>query len=110
MASTAHECLVRTAAASDLLSALRLLHQSPGLERNDISAQQRETWDRMLATSDLTVYLAEVDGDVVGTASILVMPNLGYDCHPTAFIEAVVVREDRRRQGVARSLIERLLA
>ena len=34
MASTAHECLVRTAAASDLLSALRLLHHAPGLKRN----------------------------------------------------------------------------
>jgi GNAT superfamily N-acetyltransferase len=42
--------------------------------------------------------------------ALLVMPNLGYDCRPTAFIEAMVVDESHRRRGVGRLLVERLLA
>ena len=38
------------------------------------------------------------------------MPNLGYDCHPTAFVEAVVVDPSCRRQGVGRALFDALLA
>ena len=45
----------------------------------------------MMATKDLYVYVGEWDGNPVGTASLLLMPGLTYDCHPTAFIEAVAV-------------------
>jgi GNAT superfamily N-acetyltransferase len=63
----------------------------------------------MLGTDGLTIYVAEADGEIVGTTSLLVMPNLGYDCHPTAFIEAMVVAEHHRRRGVGRRLMARLL-
>jgi|SRR5450631_817026 GNAT superfamily N-acetyltransferase len=66
-------------------------------------------WERMMATEDLTVYVAERDGEVVGTCCLLVMPNLTYDCHPTAYVEAVVVAEAHRRRGVARMMLARLL-
>ena len=45
----------------------------------------------MLAVPGLSVYLAEMEGVIVGTASALLFPNVTYDCHPTAIIEAVVV-------------------
>ncbi len=67
-------------------------------------------WDRMIATADLTVYLAETQGEAVGTACLLVLPNLTYDCRPTAFIEAVVVKYAHRRRGVARLMMQRALA
>jgi GNAT superfamily N-acetyltransferase len=37
------------------------------------------------------------------------MPNLGYDCHPSARVEAMVVGERHRRGGVGRMLVARLL-
>ncbi|HEY7069238.1 MAG TPA: GNAT family N-acetyltransferase [Acidimicrobiales bacterium] len=76
-----------------------------------VTVRQRETWDRMMATNDLTQYVAtDPGGEIVGIVSLLVMPNLGYDCRPTAFIEAMVVAEPHRRHGVGRLLLERLLA
>ena len=51
----------------------------------------------MMESPDLTVYVAEVDGEVVGTATTMVMPNVTYDCAPTAFVEAVVVVPAHRR-------------
>jgi GNAT superfamily N-acetyltransferase len=63
----------------------------------------------MLTVPGLTVYLAELDGQTVGTASAMQFPNITYDCHPTAIIEAVVVARPFRRRGVATSLLEHLL-
>jgi GNAT superfamily N-acetyltransferase len=73
------------------------------------SDPQQRSWDRMMRTADLSVYLAERDGVVVGTATMLFMPHLTYGCRPTAFIEAVVVRYAHRRRGVARRLVDRAL-
>lgn len=40
----------------------------------------------------------------VGVVSLQTMPNLGYDCRPSAFLEAMVVAEGHRRRGVGRLL------
>ena len=59
-----------------------------------------------MAANELTVYLAEDRTEPVGTASMMLMPHVIYDCHPTAFIEAVVVRYAHRRRGVATLLLQ----
>lgn len=101
---------VRPAGPDDLPGVLRVQHRDPGLGPGDVSERERATWDRMLATDGLTVYLATEGDDVVGTVTLLVMPNLGYGCRPSAFVEAMVVAESHRRRGVGRALVERLLA
>ena len=63
----------------------------------------------MMSTTDLRVYLAEIGDEPVGTATMMVMPNITYDCAPTAFIEAVVVVPAHRRRGIATSVIEAVL-
>ena len=70
---------------------------------------ERTTWMRMMATRDLTVYLAEVEGEPVGTATLLTMPNLTYACAPTAFVEAVVVVAGHRRKGIGTAIMQRVL-
>ena len=62
-----------------------------------------------MKTPDVTVYVAEVDGEIVGTVTTMVMPNVTYGCAPTLFIEAVVVVPRHRRRGVATSMIQRAL-
>ncbi len=104
---------IRPATAADLLAVVRVQAQSrpstdPLPER--VTDRQQATWDRMMAIADLTVYVAEVDGEPVGTACLLLMPNLGYDCRPTAFVEAVVTARAYRRRGVARAVMRRILA
>lgn len=99
--------LVRTAAEADLEAVLAVLRRTGEPE---VRAVDRATWSEMLATPNMSVHLAELGGRVAGTATLLVMPNLGYDCHPSAFIEAVVVSEPHRRQGVGAALIECVLA
>ncbi len=106
---------VRRAGAADLDAVLDVLAESGATrssetaEQRPASEMQRATWGRMMRTADLSVYLAEQSAVPVGTAAMLVMPHLTYDCHPTAFIEAVVVKYAHRRRGVARQLLDRAL-
>ena len=100
---------VRRAEPRDLLDIVRLIDRAPRLNSADLTVTQRTTWDRMLRTPNLTIYVAEAPEDVVGTASLLVMPHVTYGCRPTAFIEPMVVTQAHRRRGVGRMLMDRLL-
>jgi GNAT superfamily N-acetyltransferase len=106
------EIEIRAAEAGDLAVVLAVheAHRPEGRDAGHPSDREAATWQRMMSTRDLTVYLAELDGHPVGTATLLVMPNVTYDCAPTAFVEAVVVIPARRRQGVAKAIIRRALA
>ncbi len=100
---------VRPATAEDLLALVRIYQGSPDLLPDQLSDAQRAMWDRMMGTPALTVFVAEWAGEPVGTAVLLVMPNLTYDCRPTAFIEAVVVVPSHRRRGIATAIMRRVL-
>jgi GNAT superfamily N-acetyltransferase len=105
-------CTVRPAGAGDLAAVLGVHARRDDATGTPAppSARQRATWDRIVATPDLTVYLAERGSEALGTASALLMPTLGYDCAPTLFVEAMVVAAGHRRRGVASALLRRALA
>ena len=106
-------CIVRHANAEDLLPLLQLLSRSDeGIRPAVDSASEREvvTWQTMLGTDNLTVYVAVIGSEIVGTSLFLTMPNLGYGCRPSGFIEAVVVGSHWRRRGVARDITQRILS
>lgn len=102
---------VRLAGRDDLLAVLSVhaRRDDPAAPTPVSSSREMAAWDRMTASPDLTVYLAEFGGVAVGTASMMVMPNVTYGCQPTAFIEAVVVAADHRRRGIATSMLRRAL-
>ncbi len=117
---------VRRASDADLPAVLEVLAQNqpvaptrPSHLPGAPSERQRTTWEHINATGDLTVYLAvHRVGDSehgqdreqpVGTAAMLLMPHLTYDCRPSAFIEAVVIAYAHRRRGLARLLLHRAL-
>lgn len=101
---------VGPAEAEDLESILAVHARHQGVAIGEPSTLEQATWREILATDGLTTYVARADGHVVGTATLLMMPNLTYACAPTAFIEAVVVAPEVRRRGVATALLERILA
>lgn len=101
---------VRPAEDSDLAAILAVRDRHEGVAVHEPTTLERATWREIMATVGLTTYVADADGQVVGAATLLVMPNLRYACAPTAFIEAVVVDPASRRRGVATALLERMLA
>ena len=112
MAPADHKYRVRPASAVDLPAVLTILTENqagpplsvPSAGRP--SDRQKAAWERVPATADLTVCLAETGAEAAGTASMPLMPHLTYDCRPTAFIEAVVVGYAHGRRGVATLMMQ----
>jgi ribosomal protein S18 acetylase RimI-like enzyme len=50
-----------------------------------------------------------VDGDVVGTADLVVVPNLTHRGEPWAVLENVIVTSSHQRMGVGSALLEHLI-
>ncbi len=108
---------VRPALSDDIASVLHVLAQNQAV-RQDVSLEmpvaterQLAMWERIQVSPDVTVYVAEsAPGEAVGTACLSILPNMTYDCRPTAFIEAVVVAYAHRREGVAESLMQRVIS
>jgi GNAT superfamily N-acetyltransferase len=101
---------IRTAGPDDLEAVLAVHAGQGSRPAGPASEREGEAWRRMMATADLTVYVADVDGETVGTVTTMVMPNVTYDCAPTLFVEALVVVAGHRRRGIASALMERVLA
>lgn len=102
---------IRPAEPEDLTAVLSI-HSAHDPDMRGIgpaSPKEQATWDRMMNTNDLTVYLAEIEGRPAGTATVMLMPNITYSCAPTVFIEAVVVVPKFRRRGVATRILDRVL-
>ena len=108
--------VVRAARTDDLSVVLSVLAENrpnrpDGWRGQAVSPSDRQcdAWQRVMTSPDVTVYLAQKIGKGVGTACLSILPNVTYDGRPTAFIEAVVVKYEHRRNGVAQMLIRRAL-
>jgi L-amino acid N-acyltransferase YncA len=105
---------VRPATTTDLPAVLGVYSQRRPTAGNVasqlVSDQQRVTWMRMMAIDDLVVYVVEEDGVAIGTVSMVIIPNLTYDCRPTAIVETVAVVASHRRRGVGRAMLRQAVA
>ena len=63
-------------------------------------------FDAILARDGLDLLILEVDGLIVGTTYLNVMPNLSRGGQPYAVIENVVIAEHVRGQGLGRRLMD----
>ncbi len=72
-------------------------------------ARGEELFHTLLTTKGTTVFGAEVDGQIVSTATLFVMTNLTYDGRPCAFVENVVTLSQYRSQGIGKAVMQHLL-
>ena len=54
--------------------------------------------------------VAEVDGEMVGCAAYMVLPEIGSPLHATVEVQSVAVRAPYRRLGIGRALVKRIMA
>jgi GNAT superfamily N-acetyltransferase len=55
---------------------------------------------------DYTLYVAERDGEVVGSFALLVMHNLGHLGAPSAIVEDVVVAPTFQERGIGKAMMQ----
>src|SRR5262245_29560040 len=81
-----------------LLSLYRHLH--PGDAELSISTDIEQLWQRILSDPQLHYLVADVDGRVVSTCNLTIIPNLTRGARPYGVIENVVTHPDFRRRGI----------
>ncbi len=103
---------VRLCTAKDIPDLLHLYRQLAG---DRVAALPADLGDAMslmqvvLAQPGRQILVAEVDGNVVGTADLLIVPNLTHGGAPWAVVENVVVDEAVRRRGVGGTLMTEIV-
>ncbi len=106
------DILVRRAVESDLDPLLSLYSELAG-DRRTAAPGDRSSSGPLLAqiiadpARELAVALR--DGRLVGTADMLIVPNLTHRGEPWAIVENVIVAAAERRGGAGRALMEHLI-
>lgn len=104
---------VRRASPADLDGLLSLYRELAGSKVSAAPADgttARPVLEQILADDTRELAVAVVDGRVVGTADMVIVPNLTHRGEPWAIVENVVVAGAHRGEGVGRALFERVIA
>ncbi|UCC13731.1 MAG: GNAT family N-acetyltransferase [Gammaproteobacteria bacterium] len=109
---TDRSAIIREAVEEDLPAIVGLLAEDPiAAERESLidplPFAYRAAFAEISADSRQTLLVAEMDGVVVGTLQLSIIPNLTYEGRRRAQVEGVRIAMDRRGRGVGRHLMER---
>ncbi len=98
---------IRPATEADLDAVLGLYAQ-PGYDdgRKLPIADARKMLARFKSYPDYTLYVAELDGAIVGTFALLVMDNFGHLGTPSAVVEGVVVAPHMQSRGIGQIMMD----
>ncbi len=76
-----------------------------------VSLQEAERrYQGILARPDHTIYLARLDGKVVGTYALVFLPGLPHGARDSAVVEDVVVEAACRGRGLGKRMMQDALA
>lgn len=101
---------IREAGIADLTDILRLYAQLGQDDGTTLSPKEaEELWREMIAHGDHRIWVAESEGKVVGTFSLLRMVNLAHLGAPSAVVEDVVVDESCRGLGIGKAMMGRAM-
>ncbi|MCB1786809.1 MAG: GNAT family N-acetyltransferase [Chromatiaceae bacterium] len=106
-----HSDLVFRAAAADDLPAILTLLAQPDMDDGRVLglAEARRLYERLAQNPDLRLSVAERDGRIVGTFTLLILRTLGHAGTPSGVIEDIVVAGAARQQGVGAAMIAEAL-
>ncbi len=103
-----HGVVVRPAQADDAQALVELLTQLHPAYPPDPN-RANEILVEAMRQPGRTLLVATLDVRVVGTADLLIVPQLTHGCHPWAIVENVVVDQATRGGGVGRAMMAEAL-
>ncbi|WFE54277.1 GNAT family N-acetyltransferase [Micromonospora sp. WMMD1155] len=97
--------MFRAAGPDDFTQIIRLYRQLNPDDPVLNDGSDRVVYQRILDTPGLSLFVLDLDGVVVATTYLNVIPNLSRSASPYAVIENVVVEESRRGTGLGRQIM-----
>lgn len=97
--------MIREATEADFDAVMRLMRQLQPGEPLLSDGRDRAAYASILARPDLRILVLDLDGEVVATTYLCLIPNLTRSARPFAVIENVVVEESRRGTGLGKHLM-----
>ena len=83
------------------------LYAQDDMDGNCLELEQAASiLEKMNSYPDYGVYVAERDGDIVGTFTLAVLDNLVHKGAKTGIIESVAVRTDLQGQGIGKAMMQ----
>ena len=67
----------------------------------------KHTWEKILADENYHIIVAEEDGKIVSSCTVVIVPNLTRGVRPYARVENVVTHSDYRGKGLATACLNR---
>ena len=106
---------LREAKREDLPTIVRMLADDPlGQKRHRVEDPLPQDYyaafDVIAASPGNALYVAEIDGEIVGTLQLTFIPGLDYLGAERMMIEAVRVRGDRRNAGLGKAILAEAIA
>jgi len=101
------ELSLREAQESDLRHILDIYGQ-PGVDDGEVftEAEARLHYQRLRQYPSYRLFVAVLDGQIVGTFALLIMDNLAHRGARSAVVEDVAVRPELQGRGIGRRMME----
>jgi GNAT superfamily N-acetyltransferase len=102
------DLVIRPATIQDLPAILALyrgLDAAYGSDLDEGGVDDLELWQQVTADPRQQVLVGEQGGEIAGSITLIIVPNLGHRGKPWAAVENVVVLERRGGQGVGTALM-----
>lgn len=104
---------IRRATEKDIPCILELYQQlsfNPGEHKTPPVKECLEVFQKMNGYPGYSLLVAEEDGQVVGTTTIVILPAFAYRTSPFAVVEYVVVDEEWRSKGIGAMIMAHVKA
>ena len=98
--------VIREIEAKDLEELLRLYTQLHGNEIPELDGSVQSVWDKILRDQNQRILVGEVDGKIVSSCVLVIIPNLTHCQRPYALIENVITDATYRKRGFATALLQ----
>ena len=97
--------MIRAAVRGDLAGVLAIYRVFRSYDPAFDAAAAAPCWEAMERSGLMTVVVAELEGVIAATCTLVVVPNLTWSGRPWAVIENVATRPEHQRRGLGRAVL-----
>jgi GNAT superfamily N-acetyltransferase len=100
---------LREAKESDLPGIIELYKQLNPDDNYDEIEKINLLWKDILSNSNLHYFIAEINGIIVSTCNLTIIPNITRSARPFSVIENVITHKDYRNKGYGKNVINKAI-